>query len=63
MKTIITALALVLLAAGPTFAASPTAWHLRDGRANAFALPFSGGYSVAPNYSTTTREGLIHAAD
>lgn len=63
MKTMITALALVLLIAGPTFAATPTAWRLHDGRANTFVLPFSGGYSVGHDYSTTSREGLIHAAD
>lgn len=63
MKTMIAALAFVLLIAGPTFAASPTAWRLHDGRANAFVLPFSGGYSPAYDYSTTSREGMIHAAD
>ena len=63
MKTLIAALALVLLAAGQTFAASPTAWQLHDGRANGYVLPFSGGYSVGPDYSTTSREGLIHATD
>jgi hypothetical protein len=62
MKTVIAAFALVLLAAGPTFAANPTAWQLRDGRASAFTLPFSGGYSVGTD-STTSREGMIHAAD
>jgi len=61
MKTMIAALALVLFAAGPTFAATPTAWQLRDGPGNAFVLPFSGGHSVGHDYSTTTREGLIHA--
>jgi hypothetical protein len=33
MKTVIAALALILLAAGPTFAASPSAWQLHEGRA------------------------------
>jgi hypothetical protein len=54
MKTMIAALALVLLAASPTFAATPTAWQLHEGRASAFA-PFSGGAT------DTSREGLIHA--
>jgi hypothetical protein len=63
MKTIIAAMALVLLAPGPTFAASPTALQIRDGRANAFVLPFSGGYFVAPDYSTTSRETLIRATN
>lgn len=53
MKTIIAALALVLLAAGPTFAA-PIAWQLQEGRASAF-VP---GYSMGTD---TSREGLVHA--
>jgi hypothetical protein len=57
MKTIIAALALILLAAGPTFAATPAAWQLHEGRASAF-VPFSGGYSVN---TETSREGIIHA--
>jgi hypothetical protein len=57
MKTLIAALALLSLAAGPVFAASPTAWQ---GRASAF-VPFSGGHFVAPDYSATSREGLIRA--
>jgi hypothetical protein len=61
MKILIAALALVLLAAGPTFAATPVAWQLRDGPANDFVLPYSGGYSMGPDYSTTSREGLIRA--
>jgi hypothetical protein len=59
MKTIIAALALVLLAVGPTFAAPPTAWQLHEGRASAY-VPFSGGYSMGTD---TSREGLIHAAN
>lgn len=54
MKTMIAALALVLLAAGPVLAATPTVWLLHEGRASAFA-PFPGGTTV------TSREGLIHA--
>jgi hypothetical protein len=60
MKVIIAALALILLAAGPTYAASPSAWQLHEGRASAF-VPYSGGYSVDTDYSTTNREGQIHA--
>ena len=56
MKTVIAALALPSLAAGPVFAASPTAWRLQEGRASAF-VPFSGGYSL----TDTSREGMIHA--
>jgi hypothetical protein len=65
MKTMIAALALVLLASGPTFAASA---H------RGFYVP-QHGYSYIPqstydawsgiaggtNYSTTSREGLVHA--
>lgn len=57
MKNIIAALALILLAAGPTFAATPAARQLHEGRAGAF-VPFSGGYSVN---TETSREGIIHA--
>lgn len=60
MRTLIAALALVLLAAGPTLAATPTAWQLHEGRASAY-VPFSGGYSMGPYYSATSREGLVHA--
>jgi hypothetical protein len=59
MKTLIAALALVLLAAGPTFAATPTAWQLHEGRASAF-VPYSGGYSMGTD---TSREGMIHATN
>jgi hypothetical protein len=49
MKTLITALALVLLAAGPPFAASSHTRHVRDGRPDARAprstyAPQSGYY-------------------
>lgn len=57
MKTLIAALALLSLAAGPVFAASPTAWQLRDGRTNAY-VPFFGGYSMGTD---TSREGLVRA--
>ena len=57
MKTIIAALALLSLAAGPVFAANATAWQLHEGRASAY-VPFSGGYSVGAD---TRREGLIHS--
>jgi len=43
MKTVITALAFVLFATGPTFAASLLARHLREGRACAY-VPQSSGY-------------------
>jgi hypothetical protein len=59
MKLIIAALALLLLAAGQTHAASPSAWQLHEGRAGTF-VPYSGGYSVGTDYSTTRREGRIH---
>jgi hypothetical protein len=57
MKTLISVLALVLLAAGPTFAATPAAWQLHEGRVSAY-VPFSGGYSMGTD---TSREGQIHA--
>jgi hypothetical protein len=57
MKTTIAALALVLLAADPTFAAPPTGWQLQEARASTY-VPFSGGYSLGTG---TSREGLIHA--
>jgi len=53
MKTLIAALALVLLATGQTFAA-PLAWQIDDGRVSAFAP----GYSIDTD---TNREGLIRA--
>ena len=56
MKTIIAALALVLLASGPTFAAGAHTKHLYEGRASAY-VPQYGSYGVAD----TSREGLIHA--
>lgn len=57
MKTMIAALALVVLAVSPTFAASPSAWRLHEGRASTF-VPFSGGLSQGAD---TSRESLIHA--
>jgi len=57
MKTMIAALALALLAAGPTFAASPGAWQLHESRASTF-VPFSGGLSQGAD---TSRESLIRA--
>jgi hypothetical protein len=58
MKTMISALALVLLAGGPTFAASPSAWQLHEGHPNVY-VPYSGGYSGG--VGSTSREGLSHA--
>jgi hypothetical protein len=58
MKTIIAALTLVLLTAGPTFAASPYGWQLHEGRPNIY-VPYSGGYSGGAG--STSCEGLIHA--
>jgi hypothetical protein len=55
MKTIIAALALLSLAAGPVFAAAPTAWQLHEGRASTY-VPFSGGYSMGTD---ARGEGLI----
>jgi hypothetical protein len=60
MKTMIAALALILLAASPTFAANPSPWQLHDGTSHTF-VPFSDGNSVGPDNSTTSREGLIRA--
>jgi hypothetical protein len=56
MKTLIAALALLSLAAGPVFAASP-ALQLNRGPANAFV--YTPG--VHPNLWTTSREGLVEA--
>jgi hypothetical protein len=56
MKTMIAALALLALAAGPVFAATPTAWQLHEGRASAY-VPFSGGYSMGTDMR---REGVTH---
>ena len=53
MKTLITALALVLLATGATFAA-PLAWQIDDGRVSAFAP----GHSMDVD---TSREGMVRA--
>lgn len=56
MKTMITALTLVLLAATPTLAANSHAKRLREGRASAY-LPQSGSYGAAD----TSRDGQIRA--
>jgi hypothetical protein len=54
MKTIIAALALLSLAAGPVFAATP--YQLNHG-------PFinAPGIHQSPNLWTTSREGLVEA--
>jgi hypothetical protein len=54
MKTMIAALALLSLAAGPVFAANPAVRQLHEGRVSVFA-PLSLGTT------DTSREGLIHA--
>jgi hypothetical protein len=56
MKAVIAALALVLLAAGPTFAAGSHTRHLHEGRASAYVPQFAS-YGGAD----TSREGMIHA--
>jgi hypothetical protein len=56
MKTIIAALALLLLAAGPVFAVAP-AWQLNHGD-GFYAGP---GVHVNPNLWTASREGLVEA--
>jgi hypothetical protein len=56
MKTIIAALALLSLAAGPVFAVTP-AWQLNHGE-GFYAAP---GVHVSPNLWTTSREGLVEA--
>jgi hypothetical protein len=58
MKTVIAALALVLVAAGPTFAASSK--HLREGRSGAY-VPQSSYYYGGSDYSPSSREQMIHA--
>lgn len=60
MKAMIAASAFVLLMVGSTFAASPSAWLLHEGRAGNF-VPFFGGYSVGPDPLPTGREGLIRS--
>jgi hypothetical protein len=60
MKRVITALALVLLASGPTFAASSHAKHVQEGRASAY-VPQSSGYYGGSDYSPSSREEMIHA--
>lgn len=59
MKTIIAALALVLLVAGPTFAASSHARHqLKEGRSSV-SVPQSSDY-YGSGYSPSSREQMIH---
>lgn len=60
MKTIIIVLALVLLAAGPTFAANSHVRHLQEGRASAYVPQFIG-YDGGPDYASSSREEMIHA--
>jgi hypothetical protein len=57
MKTLIAALALLSLAAGPVFAAGPDL-QLHDGRTG-IHVPYSGG--LFGGSTETSREGLIHA--
>jgi hypothetical protein len=59
MKTVIAALALVLLAAGPTFAAGSHARHLYEGRSGAY-VPQSSDYYGGPSYPPASREQMIH---
>ena len=56
MKAIITALTLVLFAAGPTFAAGSHTRHLQEGRASASVPQY--GYV---GFTDTSREAMIHA--
>jgi len=60
MKTVIAALALIVLAAGPTFAASSHARHLYEGRSGAYSSQFSGYYGGS-GYAPSSREQMIHA--
>jgi hypothetical protein len=60
MKAIFAPLVLILLGVSPTFAAIPSPWQLHEGRVQTF-VPFPGGYSIGPDYSTTGRKGLIRA--
>jgi hypothetical protein len=56
MKAMIAALALVLLAAGPTFAKGSHSRHLQEGRDSAYVPQFDS-YGV----TYTGREAMIHA--
>ena len=59
MKTMIAALALVLLVIGPTFAAGSHAkHHLKEGRASVY-VPQSSGYDGS-DYAPSSREQMIH---
>jgi hypothetical protein len=55
MKTLIAALTLLSLAAGPVFAATP--WQFNNG--NGFVS--APGVHQSPNLWTTSREGLVEA--
>jgi hypothetical protein len=57
MKAIIAALALVLFAVGPTFAAGSHTRHLQEGRYSAYV--WQSGYYVG--FTDTGREAMIHA--
>jgi hypothetical protein len=61
MKTVIAALALVLIAAGPTFAASSHARHLYEGRSSAYVPQSSYFYYGGSDYGPSSREQMIHA--
>ena len=67
MKAMISASALVALAASPTFATNSLAKHLREGRASANAPRTNGlviqngyGYGSDSGYLGTGREQMIH---
>jgi hypothetical protein len=60
MKTIVAAFVLVLLAAGPTFAAGYHTRNLEEGRYSAY-VPLSSSYSGDFAYSPSSREQMIHA--
>jgi hypothetical protein len=67
MKAMISALALVALAASPTFAAHSHAKHLREGRASAvaprtndFIIQNGFGHGSDSGYRGTGREQMIH---
>jgi hypothetical protein len=59
MKTVIAALALVLVAASPTLAAHSHNKQLYEGRGAAY-VPQSSGYYGGSDYSPSSREQMIH---
>jgi hypothetical protein len=61
MKTIIAALALVVVAASPTFATTSHARHLYEGRSSAYVPQSSYYYYGGSDYSPSSREQMIHA--